>query len=112
MPGFTDSLKDLGRGAWEGVKKRPGLAGLGLGVAGALAGPSIYRRLTSPSPAGALKDEDAAQFGGFPKRQAQELYSLLTAAGIRRRNMQNVIDYMNEALTPGGFGPSRDGQMR
>ena len=102
MPGILGGLKDIGTGILEGAKKRPGLAGLGVGLS-AIAAPWAYRKMFGQSPESALNHADAAQFGGFPKGDAQTLYSILTAAGIRRRNMQNTLDYMNASMSP-NFG--------
>lgn len=100
MPGFGQGLADAGSAIASSIKARPGVWGIGAGLGAAVGLPWAYRKLVGMSPEYALKNAPAAQLGGLPPADAKTLQSILIAAGIKRRQLQNVVDFMNEAYVP------------
>jgi len=106
MAGIGQGLLGLGKAIGGSVSAHPGKWGLGLGLGGAVGLPWAYRKLRGMSPEHALKHEPGAQLAGLEPTDAKNLQSILIAAGMRRRQLQNVTDFMNEMMTP-GYGAGR-----
>lgn len=85
----------IGRDIWSKMKGGGPLTGIALG-AGGMAGINYLRDRNKPAPLAA----NTAGLGGMNLDPAgsDPLYNYMTRAGIRQRNLQSVVNYMNNMM--------------